>query len=83
MENRITFNSLFEKNAWRFRCQLRKIDISRPDNDLFQEGLMVMWKPFEPYQPDDAPLAIYFTCITRHYLTDSLTGKVPLHKRSA
>ncbi|WP_077329050.1 hypothetical protein [Virgibacillus siamensis] len=83
MDNRITLDALLEKNAWRFRCQARKMDISRPDNDLFQEGLFAIWNPFEFYQSDNDPLAIYFTCIIRIYLTDSLTGKIPLHKRSA
>ncbi|MFD2751788.1 hypothetical protein ACFSUM_15460, partial [Virgibacillus siamensis] len=83
MDNRITFDALLEKNAWRFRCQTRKMDISRPDDDLFQEGLFAMWKPFESYQPDHDPLAIYFTCMIRKYLTDMLTGKLPAKKNES
>ncbi|MFD2752333.1 sigma factor [Virgibacillus siamensis] len=58
------------------------MDISRPEDDLFQEGLFAMWKPFEAYQPDHDPLAIYFTCMIRNYLTDMLTGKHPPKKSS-
>ncbi|WP_174614720.1 sigma-70 family RNA polymerase sigma factor [Virgibacillus ihumii] len=72
MDNRISFEEIFEQNKRRIHFQIHKLNINDPHEEFFQEGLIAMWNAYEKYQPDKGPMATYFNCIIRNRLIDHL-----------
>ncbi|WP_010530110.1 sigma-70 family RNA polymerase sigma factor [Lentibacillus jeotgali] len=72
MDNRITFDEIFEQNRQRINYQIHKLNIRDPHQEFFQEGLVAMWNAYETYQPDKGPMATYFNYMIRNRLIDCI-----------
>src|SRR5699024_6488623 len=72
MDNRITFEDIYEQNKRRIHYQIHKMNIHDPHQEFFQEGLVAMWRAYETYQPDKGPMATYFNYAIRNRLIDCI-----------
>ncbi len=72
MDNKISFEEIFEQNKRRIYYQIKKMNIRDPHNDYFQEGLVALWNAYETYQPDKGPMATYFNYTIQNRLIDRL-----------
>ncbi|QKY70282.1 sigma factor [Lentibacillus sp. CBA3610] len=77
MDNRITFEEIFEQNKRRNNYHIHKLNIPDPHQAFFQEGLVAMWQAYESYQPDKAPMATYFNDMTRNRMIDTIRRRHP------
>ncbi|WP_010531755.1 sigma-70 family RNA polymerase sigma factor [Lentibacillus jeotgali] len=72
MDNRISFEDIYEQNKRRIHYQIHKMNIHDPHQEFFQEGLIAMWRAYETYQPDKGPMATYFNYTIRNRLIDRI-----------
>ncbi|WP_188454785.1 sigma-70 family RNA polymerase sigma factor [Virgibacillus oceani] len=72
MNQKITFEEIFEQNKGRIHYQINKLNIKDPQGEYFQEGLCAMWNAYESYQPDKGAMSTYFNYIIRNRLIDLL-----------
>lgn len=72
MDNRITFEKIFEQNKRRINYQIHKLNIRDPHQAFFQEGLVAMWRAYESYQPDKGPMPTYFNYMIRNRMIDAI-----------
>ncbi|WP_164667693.1 sigma-70 family RNA polymerase sigma factor [Virgibacillus doumboii] len=70
MNDKITFEEIFEQNERRIHYHLQKLNIHDPYNEFYQEGLCAMWNAYETYQPDKGPMSTYFNYMIRNRLID-------------
>lgn len=75
MNNKITFDEIFQQNKRRIHYHIHKLNALDPQNELFQEGLIAMWKAYETYQPDKGPMATYFNHMIRYRLIDHIRAE--------
>src|SRR5699024_7758657 len=70
MDNKLSFEEIFEQNERRIHYQIHKMNIRDPHQEFFQEGLVALWNAYETYQPDKGHMATYFNYMSRNRLRD-------------
>ncbi|SFD42129.1 RNA polymerase sigma factor, sigma-70 family [Lentibacillus persicus] len=80
MDNRISFEEIFEQNKRRIHYQIHKLNIHDPHEEFFQEGLVAMWRAYESYQPDKGPMATYFNYMIRNRMIDAIRKDTRKHE---
>ncbi|MCG1027019.1 sigma-70 family RNA polymerase sigma factor [Virgibacillus halodenitrificans] len=70
MRDKMTFEEIMKQNERRIHYHIHKLNIRDPHKEYFNEGLIVLWRAYESYQPDKGPLATYFNYSIRNRLID-------------
>jgi len=62
-KNKISFDELFSQNERRFQYYKNlRID---SHHEFFNEGLVIVWRPYRQYRPDLGLMATYFSYVIR------------------
>ncbi|MFZ3577629.1 sigma-70 family RNA polymerase sigma factor [Virgibacillus sp. DJP39] len=72
MEQKVTFDEIFEQNKKRIHYHIHKLRIQDPHQEFYQEALFAMWNAYTTYEPDKGVMSTYFNYTIQNRLIDML-----------